>query len=91
MCTHVIKALAKDHGLNTKGKEKDKEEKKSDYLMSESDQAPAERPLKKQRTRNAESRTSQPTPSKKGVMKTRCGHAHHEPVKLSKKIMKIGS
>ena len=49
MCTHIIKALQKDHGLNAKSKENEgsKEEKKSDYLMSESDQPSAEKPATK--------------------------------------------
>jgi hypothetical protein len=47
MCTHIIKALQKDHGLNAKSKEGSKEEKKSDYLLSESDQPPVEKPLTK--------------------------------------------
>jgi len=49
MFTHIIKALQKDHGLNAKSKEKEgsKEEKKSDYLMSESDQPSAEKPSTK--------------------------------------------
>jgi hypothetical protein len=47
MCTHIIKALQTDHGLNAKSKEGSKEERKSDYLMSESDQPPVEKPLAK--------------------------------------------
>ena len=33
MCTHIIKALQKDHGLNSKNKEGSKEEKKSDLIV----------------------------------------------------------
>ena len=57
MCTHIIKALQKDHGLNAKNKEGTKEEKKSDYLLSESDHSPLDKSLTKQKTRNNESRT----------------------------------